>query len=88
MRRRPGRHDGWQVEMHLLAKGRHCLDRLAVMHLEQWQVLADAVERRRATCRGGGAEAASQAAGFQRTPRRSISSRALSGACSLSVLSK
>lgn len=30
--------------MHLLAKGRHRLDRLAVMHLEQWQALADAVD--------------------------------------------
>jgi DNA-binding MarR family transcriptional regulator len=44
VRRRPGRRDRREVEVHLLAKGRACLDRLAVVHLEQWQVLADAVD--------------------------------------------
>ncbi len=44
VRRRPGRQDRRQVEVHLLARGRRYLERLAVMHLEQWQVLADAVD--------------------------------------------
>lgn len=44
VRRKPGRADRRQVEVHLLPKGRNYLNRLAVQHLEQWQVLGDAVD--------------------------------------------
>jgi DNA-binding MarR family transcriptional regulator len=44
VRRKPGRQDRRQVEIHLLAKGRNHLDKLAMLHLEQVQLLADAIE--------------------------------------------
>lgn len=44
VRRRPGRQDRRQVEVHLLAKGRSHLNKLAMLHLEQMQLLVDAIE--------------------------------------------
>lgn len=44
VRRKPGRLDRRQVEVHLLAKGRRCIDKLAVLHRDHLQQLADAVE--------------------------------------------
>jgi DNA-binding MarR family transcriptional regulator len=44
VRRKPGRQDRRQVEVHLLAKGRQHLNRLALQHLEQLQLLVDAIE--------------------------------------------
>jgi DNA-binding MarR family transcriptional regulator len=48
VRRKPGRQDRRQVEVHLLAKGRKCLNTLAVLHREELQLLADAIEAARA----------------------------------------
>lgn len=42
VQRRPGREDRRQVEVHLLPKGRACLDRLAALHREQLAFLAEA----------------------------------------------
>ena len=48
VRRKPGKQDRRQVEVHLLAKGRHCLNALAVLHREELQLLADAIDGARA----------------------------------------
>jgi len=48
VRRKPGTLDRRQVEVHLLAKGRKVLDKLAVLHFEELQQLAQAVEAARA----------------------------------------
>ena len=42
VQRQPGREDRRQVEVHLLPKGRECLDRLATLHREQLALLAQA----------------------------------------------
>jgi DNA-binding MarR family transcriptional regulator len=44
VRRRPGRQDGRQVEVHLSAKGRRYLARLAAQHQEPLLLLAEALE--------------------------------------------
>lgn len=48
VRRRPGKQDRRQVEVHLLAKGRHCLNALALLHQEELQLLGDAIDAARA----------------------------------------
>jgi DNA-binding MarR family transcriptional regulator len=47
VRRKPGRQDRRQVEVHILAKGRSCLNKLALLHWQQWEVLAEAIETAR-----------------------------------------
>jgi DNA-binding MarR family transcriptional regulator len=44
VRRRPGRHDLRQVEVHLSVKGRRYLARLATQHQEPLLLLAEALE--------------------------------------------
>jgi len=43
VRRRPGTQDRRQVEVHILAKGRKCLHKLALLHQQQLAQLAQAV---------------------------------------------
>jgi len=47
VRRRPGRHDLRQVEVHLSPKGRRYLARLAAQHQEPLLLLAEALEHAR-----------------------------------------
>jgi DNA-binding MarR family transcriptional regulator len=47
VRRRPSRHDGRLVEVHLSAKGRRYLTRLATQHQEPLLLLAEALEQAR-----------------------------------------
>ncbi len=52
VRRKPGRQDRRQVEVHLLAKGRRYINGLAVQHQEPLLQLAEAIEAaRRGTAR-------------------------------------
>lgn len=65
VRRRPGRQDRRQVEVHLLAKGRKYINELAVLHREQLELLADAIDAARA-----GVPAPGDAPGSGGGPRR------------------
>ena len=47
VKRRSGRHDGRQVEVHLSAKGRRYLAKLAAQHQEPLLLLAEALEQAR-----------------------------------------
>jgi DNA-binding MarR family transcriptional regulator len=47
VRRQPSRHDGRQVEVRLLAKGRQCLNKMVSDHQDELLMLADAVEAAR-----------------------------------------
>lgn len=47
VRRKPGRQDRRQVEVHLLAKGRRHINALAVQHQEPLLILAEAIEAAR-----------------------------------------
>jgi DNA-binding MarR family transcriptional regulator len=49
VRRQDNRDDGRLVEVHLTAKGRRCLDRLAVQHQAQLAELAAVIEAARAS---------------------------------------
>jgi DNA-binding MarR family transcriptional regulator len=53
VKRRPGRTDRRQVEVHLLAKGRKHLNELAFQHQEHLLALADAIEAARSETPGG-----------------------------------
>ena len=48
VRRRPGTQDRRQVEVHLTPKGRKRLSTLAVLHREELELLADAIDAARA----------------------------------------
>ena len=52
VQRKPGRQDRRQVEVHMLAKGRKHLNRLAFQHQEHLLMLADAIEAARSETPG------------------------------------
>lgn len=45
VRRKPGKQDRRQVEVHLMAKGRRCIQKLTVQHDESLVMLAEAIAR-------------------------------------------
>lgn len=64
VRRKPSRRDRRQVEVHLLARGRRYIQKLAVQHQDSLLMLADAIElARRGTPAASGASASCASGG-------------------------